>query len=116
MIPVVAASFIGGIVSALAQFAISRAGMIIAGLGFTFVGVKSMEAFIGYVVSDMNSIVSMVNGMGGAAGPNGIGHLASTMMQIAAYAGLFDALNIIISGYMSYASLVAIRFLVARLK
>lgn len=114
-IPVVAASFIGGIAAAITQFFMSRAGSIIAGLGLTFIGVKSMEVFIGYIVSDMTQIIGMVQGSGGGGSGN-IGNLAAIAMQFAAYAGLFDALNILISGYMSFASLSGVRFIVGRFK
>lgn len=117
-LPIVAASFVGGIVAALAQFAASRAGLILAGLGLTFIGVKSLEVFIGYVVADMQQIIQLANQAGAAVGSGGpaMSHLAYTMMQFAAYAGLFDALNIVISGYMAYASLMGVRFIVGRLK
>lgn len=116
-IPVVAASFIGGIVAAFAQFAISKMGLIIAGLGLTFIGVKSMEAFIGFVISDMQQVIAIANQAGGAVGGGaGINNLASQAMQFAAYSGLFDALNIVISGYMAYTSLMSVRFIVGRLK
>lgn len=114
-LPVVAASFIGGITAAIAQFAMSRAGTIIAGLGLTFIGIKSMEVFIGYVVGDMQQVVGMVQGSGGGGAGN-IGNLGAIALQFAAYAGLFDAINILISGYMSFASLSAMRFIVGRLK
>lgn len=113
-LPIVAASFIGAIVAGLAQFAISKAGLILAGLGLTFIGVKSLEAFIGYVVSDMTQIINLAQTSGAGAGQ--ASHLAATMMQFAAYAGLFDALNIVISGYMAYTSLMSVRFVLGRLK
>jgi len=116
-IPVIAASFIGGIVAAFSQFAISKAGMIIAGLGLTFIGVKSLEAFIGYVISDMNTVIALVNSYsGGVPGSSNAGKIAVSAIQFAAYAGLFDALNIMISGYMAYVSLMSVRFIVGRLK
>lgn len=114
-VPIVAASFIGGITAAITQFFMSRAGSIIAGLGLTFVGIKSMEVFIGYVVGDMQQIISIAQGVGGG-GSGQLGNLAAIAMQFAAYAGLFDALNILISGYMSFASLSAMRFIVARFR
>lgn len=113
-LPIVAASFIGGITAAITQFFMSRAGTIIAGLGLTLIGVKSMEVFIGYVVGDMQQVVGMVQGAGGGAG--NVGNLGVIAMQFAAYAGLFDAINILISGYMAFASLSAMRFIVGRFK
>lgn len=118
-VPIIAASFIGGIAAAITQFFMSRAGSIIAGLGLTFIGVKSMETFIGYVIGDMQQIVSIVQSAGGGSGGiggAGLANLAAMAMQFAAYAGLFDALNIVISGYMAYASLTAVRFIVGRFK
>jgi len=115
-LPIVAASMIGGIVAGLAQFAASRMGLILAGLGLTFIGVKSLEAFIGYVVADMQQIIQLAQTAAGGTGPATIQNLAYHMMQFAAYAGLFDALNIIISGYMAYTSLMSVKFIVGRLK
>lgn len=115
-LPIVAASMIGGIVAGLAQFAASKAGLILAGLGLTFIGVKSLEAFIGYVVTDMQQVIALAQGAGGGGGGAGVSNLANTAIQFAAYAGLFDALNIVISGYMAYASLMSVRFILGRLK
>lgn len=117
-LPVIAASFIGGIVAAFAQFAASKMGLVLAGLGLTFIGVKSLEVFIGYIIGDMQQIIQIANNASGAIGGGAmnISHMASTMMQFAAYAGLFDALNILISGYMAAASLMSMRFILGRLK
>lgn len=115
-LPVVAASFIGGIVAAFAQFAVSRMGLILAGLGLTFIGIKSLEVFIGYIVSDMQQIIQIANNASGGIAPGSTGRLAAIAMQFAAYAGLFDALNILISGYMAVSSLMSVRFIVGRLK
>lgn len=117
-LPIVAASMIGGIVAGLAQFMTSKAGTILAGLGLTFIGVKSLEAFVGYIVGDMLQVISLAQSAGGAASGGGasVSNLAATMMQFAAYAGLFDALNIVISGYMAYTSLLSFKFIVGRLK
>jgi hypothetical protein len=116
-LPIVAASFVGGIVAGLAQFAASKAGLILAGLGLTFIGVKSLEAFIGYVIADMQQVIALAQQAGGAVGGSaGVSNLAYQAMQFAAYAGLFDALNIVISGYMAYVSLMSVRFIVGRLK
>lgn len=115
-IPIIAASLIGGISAGITQFFISRAGSIIAGLGLTFIGIKSMETFIGFVIGDMQQVVSMIQGSGGGGGGGGLGNLGVMAMQFAAYAGLFDAINILISGYMAFASLSAMRFIVGRFK
>lgn len=116
-LPIVAASMIGGIVAGLAQFAMSRAGTILAGLGLTFIGVKSLEAFVGYVVADMQEVIALAQSAGGGVGgASGVSNLAYQAMQFAAYAGLFDALNIVISGYMAYTSLLSVKFIVGRLK
>lgn len=111
--PVFVASLVGIIVTALTQFVASRAGMILAGLGLTFVGVKGFETFMGFVIADINQVTSYVQSAGGSAGnASGLGAL---MVQFAAYAGLFDALNIVISGYMAFASLSGLAFTVRRL-
>lgn len=106
------ASIGGAVVAGLTQFVMSRLGLILAGLGLTIVSVKGFEVFIGYVVSDLNQIVSGLNAAGGEGGMAGLGQI---MLQYAAFAGLFDAINIVVSGYMAFASFAALRFIAARL-
>lgn len=103
----------GGIIAGLVQFFASRAGAILAGLGLTYVGVKGFETFIGFIISDFNLIASTLQSQGGSLAGSGAGAIA---MRFAAFVGFFDALNIIISGYLSFASLIGMRVILARLK
>ena len=100
----------GGVIAGLVQFFATRGAMILAGLGLTFIGVKGLQTFLGYAITDIQNVASMLGaGAGSASG------LGSTMLQFAAYAGLFEGVNIVISGYMAYASLLAVRFVIGRL-
>lgn len=109
----IAASLAGGFIAGIVQFFASRAGTMLAGLGLTFVGVKSFEAFLGFFISDIQFALSFASqGSGGGSGPN----YAAIAMQMAAYIGLFDGINIILSGYMAAGSLVGMRVLMGRMK
>ncbi len=108
-LPAIVASMAGGVVAGLVQFFVSKAGMILAGMGLTFIGVKGLQTFLGYAITDINLIASQLNSSGG--GGSGLGPI---MLQFAAYAGLFDGVNILISGYMAYASLLGVRFVLGR--
>lgn len=109
----IGASFAGGLIAGLVQFFATRAGTILAGLGLTFVGVKSFEAFLGYFIQDLQYVIAAMGQSGGGGnGPN----YAVIAMQMAAYIGLFDAINIIISGYMAVGSLMGMRIVMGRMK
>lgn len=110
--PLFLAAAAGAVVSALVTFVTSKLGMIIAGLGLTFVGVKGFEAFLGFVISDVIQIASIATTIGGTGAATGLG---LKMVKLAAFAGLFDALNIVMAGYMAFASMMGLRFVLARL-
>ncbi|KAF7600091.1 MAG: hypothetical protein CGU28_02165 [Candidatus Dactylopiibacterium carminicum] len=114
-LPVIAASLVGGIVAGLTQFFSKRIGMILVGLGLTFTMVKGFEILIGYIVSDFTQMVAYVQSAGGGSGGGSAAGLGAVMIQFAAYAGLFDALNILISGWMAFASLSSLSFTLKRL-
>lgn len=107
-LPVVAATFIGGLISGLVQFFTTKAGHILAGLGLSFMFVKGFETILSYVVGRFTNIIGILNG--------GASDLGSVMLQFAAYAGFFDGLNIVISGYLAYAGLLQYKMMLARLK
>ena len=109
----IGASIAGGLIAGLVQFFASRAGTMLAGLGLTYIGVRSWQAFLGYIISDIQLVVNSLPSGGGSGGGYDYAALA---IQVASYAGLFDALNIIISGYMAAGSLVGMRVLMGRLK
>lgn len=111
-LPLIIPSIAGAVVSGLVTFVMSRIGTILLALGFTFVGVKGMETFIGFVISDLNQIMAYSSSVGGTGAASG---LASKMVKLAAFAGLFDAVNIVISGYLTFAAMLSLRFVLARL-
>ncbi|MDX9943771.1 MAG: DUF2523 family protein [Azonexus sp.] len=112
-LPLLAATALGSIVGGLTQFFASRAGLILAGLGLTFIGVKGFEVLLGTFIQDISTITSGLQAAGGAL-PGG-GSLGPIMLQYAAHAGLFDALNICFSAYSTMISFVAVRFILGRL-
>jgi hypothetical protein len=112
-LPVLAALGLGSVVAGLTQFFASRAGLILAGLGLTFIGVKGFEVILGTIISDVSTITNGMNGIGGSI-PGG-GSWGPMLLQFAAHAGLFDALNIIFSAYSTMVSFVAVRFILGRL-
>lgn len=105
-------TFAGGIIAGLVQFFASRAGNVLAGIGLTMVSYTGFQALVGYIVGDINYVMSQVAGMGGTGGGTNLGLMA---LQMAAYLGLIDAINIIVSGYVGYISLAGFRFVWARL-
>lgn len=110
-LPAIAAAIGTGLVAGLAQFLTTRAGMILAGLGLTFIGVKGFQTFLGYVITDIQTVAAFL-----AAGSGSAMSLGQKMLQFAAFAGFFEGLNIIISGYFAYASLLGVRFILGRLQ
>lgn len=108
----IGASIAGGLIAGLVQFFATRAGTMLAGLGMTIIGVKAFEAFLGYVVTDIQTIVAAINAGGGGGGGHNITALA---IQVAAFIGLFDAVNIVISGYMAAGSLIGMKLVMGRL-
>ena len=110
-LPVVAATFIGGLISGLVQFFTTKAGHILAGLGLSFIFAKGIERLTFYVVNDIRTIISLLNS--GAGG--GISYY-EIMFNFAAYAGLFDAINILIGGVLSYVSVMQFKAILGRLK
>ncbi len=112
-LPILAATALGSVVGGLTQFFASRAGLILAGLGLTFIGVKGFEVILGTFIHDLNFLFSALQSAGSSL-PGG-GSLGPIMLQFAAHAGLFDALNIIFSAYSTMISFVAVRFILGRL-
>lgn len=108
-LPAIGVMLGGGIVAGLVQFFASRAGMILAGFGLSLIGVKGLQTFLGFAITDIQTVAGYLQGGGGSSG------LGAKMLQFAAYAGLFDGVNILISGYMAYASLLGVRFILGRL-
>lgn len=105
-------TLIGAIATALFNFFSTRAGAILLGLGMTLLGVKGFETLIGFVISDFQTLIGYMQGLGTSGTSR---HWGAVMVQLAAYAGFFDALNIILSGYLAYAQLMALQRFFVRL-
>lgn len=114
-LPIVAATLVGSIIAGLTQFFASRIGMILAGMGMTYIGVKGMTIVAGYLITDMQGIITWYqSNLGGGVGGQ-VSSFGMFLFQLAGYAGFFDAVNIIISGYMAYFSLAGLKVVLSRL-
>lgn len=112
--PVPFAAVLGGsVIAGLVQFFTTKAGTILAGLGLTFIGVKGFETFLGFIIGDFQTITSALQGQAGSIGGAGAGRIA---LQFLAFVGFFDGLNIVISGFMAFNSLLGLRLVLGRLK
>ena len=114
-VPVIAVTFIGSIISAIVQFFVSKVGSVLVGLGLSMIFVTGLEVIAGYIISDIQSIVSTL-GSGSGISSGGSVSWASLMLQFAAYAGFFDGLNIVIGAYMTYFPIVQMKVLFGRYK
>lgn len=114
--PVFLAPIVAGIVTGLSTFLASRGMWILAGLGLGFATVTGLEAVAGIVIADMQAVIAAVNGYGGGGGSGGNSyHVGAVMTKLAAYCGLFDALNIVIGGFLASYSLIGLRVVLRRL-
>mgnify|MGYP000852799084 CR=1 FL=1 len=114
-LPAIAATFVGGIIAGITQFFATRAGTILLGLGVSFIFVKGIEKVSWYVINDMKMIISML-GAGSGGGGGGKPNYYEIMFQFAAYAGLFDAINILIGGVFTYVSILQFKAILGRMK
>lgn len=110
-LPLVVTAGIGALLSGLIGAVVSNAGRLLVAFGVTLISVKGIETVVGYLIQDISQI-SAAFASGGGSGYN----FAAAMMQLAVYAGLFDVINILISGYLAIASLKMFRTYVGRLK
>lgn len=113
-LPIVAVTLIGslvtGFIAGLTNFFATRAGAMLAGAGLMWIAIKGLTTVLGFLVADLNSAISMIN-----AGTGQSTDLAIRMMKLAAYAGLFDAINIVLSGYFAIATITPLRMILSRL-
>lgn len=100
-----------GVVAGLVHLFATKAGFMVAGLGLIFIGIKSFEAFLGFVISDLMFISSQVSGVSVGFGS---GYVVP-VLQIMAHIGVFDFVNIVISGYMAAASILGMKVVTGRL-
>ncbi|MCV2216868.1 DUF2523 family protein [Thauera sp. Sel9] len=113
-LPLVVSAGIGALLSGLIGAVVSNAGRLLVAFGITLISVKGIETVVGYLVHDIALIGSAFNWSGGSG--SNFGNFGAAMMQLAVYAGLFDVINILISGYMAIASLKMFRTYVGRMK
>lgn len=111
-LPFVAAGLIGGIVTALTQFFATRIGVALAAAGLTLIAVKGLETLIGYVITDVQTIVTWLQAFPAGSGVPGLG---AFVVKLLAFAGFWDGLNILLAGYLAVASLAALKVGLARL-
>jgi hypothetical protein len=105
-LPVVAAAIIGGVVTAITQFFVSRAGSMLVGLGITISIYTGLTRITNFIIADLQTILSSIQGMsGGGSGPDILGYA----IQLAAFAGFFDGINIILSGFLTVMGIKAMR-------
>lgn len=105
------------VVAGLSAFLASRTGWLLAGLGVGWTVMQGMTTLGGYVIGDMQQIIATLNAAtgGGGGGSGGFGHLGAIMLALAGYAGLWDAINIVLGGYMTAYGLIAMRVVLTRL-
>lgn len=104
---------VAAVVAGLSAFLASRAAWILTGLGVGFFTMKGMQTLAGFVIADMQTVISALNGSGSL---ENLGHVGVIMAQFAAYVGLFDAINIVIGAYMAAYGMVAMRVVLRRLQ
>lgn len=103
----------GGVVAALVQFFTSKAGLILAGLGLSFIFMKGIQTIMGFMLADFNTLQNALASQSGNFEGQGLGAI---MLQWAQFVGFFDGLNIIVSGYMAVASVKQLKVIVGRLQ
>ncbi|ENO80154.1 hypothetical protein C664_00390 [Thauera sp. 63] len=74
-----------------------------------------MQTVLGFVVADMQTIIGTLNSAGGGS-LDGYGHIGAIMLKFAAYVGLFDAINIVIGGYLAAYGMISMRVVLRRLQ
>lgn len=98
-LPILGATFGGVIISSLAAFFATRGMSILASLGITAVVYSGLDQFLSYAISNVATAVS-------GGGSISFGGTSIDAMGILGAAGLWSAINIVLSGY---ATLVTIK-------
>jgi hypothetical protein len=97
-LPIVAATFAGAILSALVTFFLTKIPQILAALGLSAVVYSGLSILTDEFINGVSGAVS------GASNPSFQGHLINAIGILGA-AGVFDAINIILSGYVAVAAI-----------
>lgn len=95
-LPVVAASLGGLIISSLTVFFATRIPVILTALGLSAVVYKGLDLVADRVISGINASIAQAGGYSG---------YGLDAMGLIGAAGVWDALNIICSGYVSVATI-----------
>jgi hypothetical protein len=105
-------SLVGVIVSALVTFFASKGGSVLAGFGLSVVAATGITNLVQAIIGDIATVQAMVNQTpGGGTGFN----VGWVMFQFAAYCGLPDAINIVVSGAITKVSIAEGRAFVKRM-
>lgn len=106
-------SIVGAIISGLVQFFSTRAGSIFLGLGLSVVAYTGINGVIQAILGDLQILQNTVNSGAGNTG-SGV-NLGYVMLQLAAYCGLPDSINIVLSGAITKVSIAEGRAFIKRM-
>jgi hypothetical protein len=105
--PLIGATLGGIIISALTAVFINKIPAILAALGISLVVYKGLDAVFGYVVANIVAAI-------GTDGIIGYGGYAVDAFGLIGAAGVWSALNIVLSGYSALLALRAARVVVTK--
>lgn len=106
-IPIVAASFGGIILSSLTVFFATRIPVILASLGLTATVYTGIDIIVSHVIAGVQSSITGGTIMYGGWSIDGLGIIGA--------AGVWDAANIVLSGYVSVAAIKAAKVAITAL-
>lgn len=107
MLPVMGATFGGIALKVLSVFFITKTASIISGLGIALLAYSSLPNFLNPLTSGIQSAISSAGAI------NFEGHTINAVGYLGA-AGLWDALNIIISGYVAVAAIKSAKMFIGK--
>jgi hypothetical protein len=93
-LPVIGATFGGVIIGALTAFFATKIPVILATLGLSITIYSGLDIFVGNIITAVQNSIS-------ASGSITVGSHTVDALGILATAGVFDAVNIVLSGYIS---------------
>lgn len=111
------ASVVSAITSGITQFFANRALTVLFGLGlgtFFFVGI---ERIVTILVADIQAIINTVQSATAVTTPGSDApsyNYASIMLDTISYAGFFEGLDIILSGYLTSISIIGLKLTITK--
>lgn len=108
-LPIIGTTFGGVIIGALTAFFATKIPVILATLGLTFTVYSGLDIFVGNMISAVQTAIS-------GSGSISVGGHAVDALGILASAGVFDAVNIILSGYVAVASIKSAKVMLQAVK